>query len=291
MFDYHPWKERAGVYARLMRIDRPIGALLLLWPTMWALWIASEGHPDTLIVMVFLGGVFFMRAAGCVINDYADRAIDPHVSRTAARPLATGEVSPREALTLVVVLTVIAFALVLLMNPLTIGLSLVAVALAATYPFMKRYTYLPQVHLGLAFGWAVPMSFAAQTEKIPVVGWLLLLAVILWAVAYDTMYAMVDRDDDIKIGVKSTAILFGDADKVWIGVFQSLVLIVLLIVGYQTTLGPWYYLGVGVAALLSVYQQYLIRDRDPRGCFKAFLNNNWLGGAVFTGIVIDFLLD
>ena len=189
-----------------------------------------------------------------------------------------------------VILALLAFGLVLLMNRLTIWLSLVAVALAASYPFMKRYTYLPQVHLGLAFGWAVPMSFAAQTGTVSVVGWLLLLAVVLWAVAYDTMYAMVDRDDDIKIGVKSTAILFGEADKFWIGLFQIMVLTVLLIVGYQTTLGRWYYLGIGVAALLSVYQQYLIRYRDPRGCFKPSLNNNWLGAAVFAGIAINFLL-
>ena len=282
--------ERAGVYARLMRIDRPIGALLLLWPTMWALWIASEGHPDGLIVTVFLLGVFLMRAAGCVINDYADRRIDRHVSRTAARPLATGEASPREALTLFATLAVLAFGLVLLMNPLTISLSVIAVVLAASYPFMKRYTYLPQVHLGLAFGWAVPMSFAAQTAGVPVVAWLLLLAVVLWAVVYDTMYAMADRDDDIKIGVKSTAILFGESDRFWIGLFQILLVSVLLIIGYQTALGPWYYLGIGAAVLLSVYQQYLIRHRDPGECFKAFLNNNWLGGAVFAGIAVNFLV-
>lgn len=283
--------ERAGVYTRLMRIDRPIGALLLLWPTMWALWIASQGHPDLLVVTVFLLGVFLMRAAGCVINDYADRAIDAHVSRTAARPLATGEASPREALILFVTLALLAFGLVLLMNPLTILLSMVAVALAASYPFMKRYTYLPQVHLGLAFGWAVPMSFAAQTASVPVVAWLLLLAVVLWAVAYDTMYAMVDRDDDIKIGVKSTAILFGESDRLWIGLFQIMLVGVLLIVGYQTMLGPWYYLGIGAAVLLCVYQQHLIRHRDPRACFRAFLNNNWLGGAVFAGIAVNFLAD
>ena len=291
MFDLHVGRQKVGAYCRLMRINRPIGALLLLWPTMWALWIASAGHPDKFIVSVFLGGVFLMRAAGCVINDYADREIDPHVSRTAARPLASGEVSPREALILFVVLCVLAFGLVLLMNTLTIVLSLVALALALTYPFAKRYTYLPQVHLGLAFGWAVPMSFAAQTGQVPVVGWLLLLAVISWAVAYDTMYAMVDRDDDIKIGVKSTAILFGEADKIWIGFFQILVLVVLLIVGYQVELGPWYHLAVGVAGLLSAYQQFLIRNRDRQECFRAFLNNNWLGAVVFAGIATNFLMD
>ena len=232
-----------------------------------------------------------MRAAGCVINDYADRAIDPHVSRTATRPLATGEVSAREALILFMILALLAFALVLLMNTTTILLSLVAIALAASYPFMKRYTYLPQVHLGLAFGWAVPMSFAAQTGSVSVVGWLLLLAVVLWVVVYDTMYAMVDRNDDIKIGVKSTAILFGEADKVWIGVFQIMVLAVLLIIGYQMILGPWYYFGISIATVLFVYQDYLIRHRDPNGCFKAFLNNNWLGAAVFAGIVIHFVVD
>ena len=291
MFEPHLLIQRAVAYARLMRINRPIGTLLLLWPTMWSLWIASEGFPDGQILSVFLGGVFLMRAAGCVINDYADRAIDPFVSRTAARPLATGEVSPREALILFFVLVILAFGLVLLMNGLTIALSLVAVFLAATYPFMKRFTYLPQVHLGLAFGWAVPMSFAAHTGAVPIVGWLLLLAVISWAVAYDTMYAMVDRADDIQIGVKSTAILFAEADRVWIGVFQVLVLIILLIVGYQAKLGSFYYFGLGFASLFSAYQQYLIRKREPRACFKAFLNNNWFGACVFGGIVFHFLLD
>lgn len=291
MFDRHFLIERSSAYIRLMRINRPIGTLLLLWPTLWALWIASQGHPDTNILIVFLAGVFLMRAAGCVINDYADRGVDPFVSRTATRPLVTGEVRPREALILCFVLVTLAFGLVLMMNLLTIALSLVAVALAGIYPFMKRFTYLPQVHLGMAFGWAVPMSFAAQTGTIPTVGWLLLLAVISWAVAYDTMYAMVDRADDIQIGVKSTAILFADADRIWIGVFQGIVIIALIIVGYQAELGPSYYIGLGFASLLFAYQQYLIRDREPQNCFKAFLNNNWLGASVFVGIMFHYLFN
>ena len=282
-------RERALAYARLARADRPIGTLLLLWPTLWALWVAADGRPDPGIFCIFVLGVIFMRAAGCVINDYADRNIDAHVARTTARPLATGEVSSKEALALFLVLTLVSFILVLFLNGFTIALSLVAIALAASYPFMKRFTYLPQVHLGVAFGWAVPMSFAAHTDSVPPVAWLMLAAVVCWAVAYDTMYAMVDRDDDLKIGVKSTAILFGAGDRLWIGVFQIMFLIILLVVGQQAALGPWYFAGLVVALGFSVYHQYLIRDREPQRCFKAFLNNNLLGASVFAGIAMHYV--
>ena len=283
--------ERLHQYVRLTRLDRPIGTLLLLWPTLWSLWLASGGRPDPLVTAVFVAGVVLMRSAGCVINDYADRAIDPHVRRTRSRPLARGAVSPREALVLFAVLTLIAFGLVLLMNRMTVALSVVAVILAITYPFMKRHTHLPQVHLGLAFGWAVPMAWTAQTGHLPPLeGWLLLVATVLWAVAYDTMYAMVDREDDRHIGVKSTAILFGDLDRVLIGAFQLATLGVLIVVGVVADLGLFWYLGLGVAAALGAYQQVLIRDREPRQCFRAFLNNNWVGGAVFAGLAADTML-
>lgn len=280
--------EKLRCYAQLMRIDRPIGTLLLLWPTLWALWVAGEGRPDPLITLIFVVGVFLMRSAGCVINDYADRELDPHVRRTASRPLASGKVSAGEALTLFGVLGLLAFGLVLLLNPLTIALSIVGIILAATYPFMKRFTYLPQVHLGMAFGWAVPMAFAAQTGAVPAEAWLLLIGVVLWAVAYDTMYAMVDREDDVRIGVKSTAILFGESDRAWICAMQLGVLGVLCVFGTQAELGFWYYLSVVAAGLLFVYQQRLIREREPERCFQAFLNNNWLGATVFLGILLDY---
>ena len=223
-------KERLIQYARLMRLDRPIGIYLLLWPTLWALWIAGEGSPDALVVFVFIAGVTLMRSAGCVINDYADRNFDPHVERTRNRPIAAGRIKPKEALALFAVLCLLAFGLVLLMNRLTILLSLVGVMLAATYPFMKRYTHLPQVYLGAAFGWAVPMAFAAQTGTVPKEAGLLFVATVLWATAYDTMYGMVDREDDVKIGVKSTAILFGDSDRVIIAIIQILLIVVKLFI-------------------------------------------------------------
>ena len=284
-------RHRLQQYALLMRLDKPIGILLLLWPTLWGLWIAAEGKPDIGVFIVFSLGVLLMRSAGCVINDYADRKIDPHVARTKQRPIAAGNISPREALWLFIGLCLTAFALVLFMNILTIQLSFVGVLLAFIYPFTKRYTYLPQVFLGLAFGWAVPMVFAAQTGEVPQLAWLLLTGTVLWATAYDTMYAMVDRPDDLRIGVKSTAILFGEADKVIIGIIQALLILVLVLVGRQAELGVFYYLGVLVAAGFSVYQQLLIRDRQPSDCFKAFLNNNWFGCAVFSGIVVDYLFD
>ena len=282
-------RHRLQQYVLLMRLDKPIGILLLLWPTLWALWIAAEGKPSIGVFIVFSLGVVLMRSAGCVINDYADRKIDPHVARTKERPIAAGNISPREALWLFIGLCLTAFALVLFMNTLTIQLSFIGVLLAFIYPFTKRYTYLPQVFLGLAFGWAVPMVFAAQTGEVPQLAWLLLTGTVLWATAYDTMYAMVDRPDDLRIGVKSTAILFGEADKVIIGIIQTLLILVLVLVGRQAELGAFYYLGVLVASGFSVYQQVLIRDRQRSACFKAFLNNSWLGCAVFSGIVMDYL--
>ena len=283
-------KNRLTQYSRLMRLDRPIGIFLLLWPMLWALWIASEGSPNPLVLLVFASGVVLMRSAGCVINDYADRNYDPHVERTRDRPIAAGRVSPGEALTLFAVLCLTAFGLVLLMNRLTIMLSFVGVVLAALYPFMKRFTHLPQVFLGAAFGWAVPMVFAAQTGAVPKVAWLLFVATVLWATAYDTMYGMVDREDDLKIGVKSTAILFGEADRAIIATIQLLLLAALLMVGQTAGLGGYYYFGLLLASGLVLYQQYLIRERQPKACFQAFLNNNWFGAAVFTGLVLDYLV-
>jgi len=281
-------KERVRQYGLLMRVDRPIGTLLLLWPALWALWIAGEGRPDAFVTLVFVLGAFVMRSAGCVINDYADRDLDPHVARTRGRPLAAGHVTPREALLLFSFLCLLALALVLTLNRLTLLLSLAAVPLAVSYPFMKRFTYLPQVHLGIAFGWAVPMAFAAQTDSVPPVAWLILTGVVLWAVAYDTMYAMVDREDDIYVGVKSTAILFGELDRLMIGVVQLCFLVVMLLVGRQLDLGRYYYLGLAVAAGLALYQQYLIRNREPGECFKAFSNNNWLGAAILIALIVDY---
>ena len=281
--------ERAREYALLMRLDRPIGSLLLLWPALWALWLAGNGHPRPLVVVVFVLGVVLMRSAGCVINDYADRHVDPHVTRTRQRPLAAGRVTSREALTLFVVLCLLAFALVLLMNRLTVLMSIGGVVLAVIYPFMKRYTHLPQVMLGMAFGWAVPMAYAAQTGAVPPVAWLLFIATVLWDTAYDTMYAMVDRSDDLRIGVKSTAILFGEADRHLIALIQGLFFVVMIMVGQQLHLGFFYYGGLVVAAGLAVYQLLLIRRRDPGECFKAFLNNNWFGMVIFAGIVVHYL--
>jgi len=274
-----------------MRMHRPIGILLLLWPMYWALWIASKGEPDILVFVVFTLGVIFMRAAGCIINDYADRAVDPHVARTRTRPIATGEVEPVEALQLFAVLLILSFCLVLLMNQNTLLLSVGAVFLAIIYPFMKRYTHLPQVFLGAAFGWAVPMVYMAQTNTLQPVTGLLFLATVVWAVIYDTMYAMVDREDDIKIGVKSTAILFAELDKVLIGFFQVLFIITLIFIGQKAQLGSYYTLGIFSVVAFSVYQQYLIKDRKPVKCMQAFLNNNWLGLVLFVCIALDYWLD
>jgi len=275
-------------YIQLTRLNKPIGIFLLLWPTLWALWIAAEGVPDLQILYIFILGVVLMRSAGCVINDLADRNLDIHVARTQNRPIAAGKVMPQEAMVVVAILIFSSLILVLNLNPLTLKLSVVAVVLAIIYPFMKRYTYLPQFFLGLAFGWAAPMAFAAQTNTLPLVAWLLLFATVLWAVVYDTMYAMVDREDDIKAGIKSTAILFEDADRVIIGVIQLLVLFALVMVGNSSELGKYYYAGIAIAAVLSIYQQYLIKDRIPEHCFTAFLNSNWFGATVFTGVFLHY---
>lgn len=282
-------EDRLREYALLMRLHRPIGIYLLLWPTLWALWLAGQGQPPGSIVLVFVLGVALMRSAGCVMNDIADRNFDPHVARTRDRPLAAGRVSLREALGLAVGLCLIAFALVLTQNTLTILLSCVGLGLAATYPFMKRFHALPQAHLGAAFGWGIPMAYAAVTDTLPLLGWLLFLSNVLWSVIYDTQYAMVDREDDLKIGVKSSAILFGPHDKRIIGYLQGALLALLLGIGLLAGRGWIYYGGVLVAAWFALYQQYLIRDRAPEHCFKAFLNNNGFGLVIFCGLLLDFL--
>ncbi|GAB4272011.1 MAG: 4-hydroxybenzoate octaprenyltransferase [Methylomicrobium sp.] len=286
----HALIDKLKLYWRLARFDRPIGTLILLWPTLWGLWFASNGSPDPKILTIFVSGVILMRAAGCVVNDYADRDFDPHVERTKHRPIAAGHVAPKEALTLFVVLSLMAFALVLQLNLLTILLSFIGAFLAASYPFMKRYTHLPQAYLGFAFGWGVPMAYAAETESLPLVAWLLYLAAVLWALVYDTMYAMVDKDDDLKIGVKSTAILFGQKDREIIGFLQIVILVLLIAVGMMQQAGGVYYAGLIVAACFSVYQQKLIFHREKADCFKAFLNNNWFGLTVFLGVAGDYLL-
>lgn len=277
-------------YISLMRLDKPIGIFLLLWPTLWALLVASEGQPDPTIVLIFILGVIVMRSAGCVINDYADRDIDRHVSRTQNRPLTAGRLSTTDAKLLFLLLCVMALYLVLQLNRLTLLLSVVGVLLAASYPFMKRITHLPQVYLGAAFGWAVPMAFAAQTNAVPPIAWLMFTATVLWATAYDTMYAMVDREDDVALGIKSTAILFGESDRRIIGIIQLMLLVCLIMIGRQAELGAYYYAGVLVAGGLAVYQQFLIRYREREGCFRAFLNNNWFGAAVFAGMLLDYMV-
>lgn len=282
-----PWKRRLNAYWRLMRGDRPIGVLLLLWPTWWALWIAAKGIPPLWTLFVFTAGVWLTRSAGCVVNDYADRWLDPQVERTKSRPLATGEVSGREALLVFAVLMVVAFALVLSLNRLTVWLSFVGLFLAASYPYLKRYTYLPQVYLGMAFGWGIPMAFAAVQGKLPALAWVLYAANILWSTAYDTWYAMVDRDDDIRAGAKSTAILFGDLDLVIQGILYVLFFAALALVGRQAGLGAYYWAGICVAALLVVYEFVIARKRERATCFKAFLHNNWVGAVVFLGIAVD----
>ena len=275
-------------YHRLMRTDKPIGALLLLWPTLWALWVATPGLPPLWILAVFVAGVWLMRAAGCVVNDYADRKFDGHVKRTANRPLPSGDVTEKEARTLFVVLILLSFLLVLTLNTMTILLSVAALALAWVYPFMKRYTHLPQVVLGAAFGWSIPMAFAAVSESVPLSCWLMFLANILWAVAYDTQYAMVDRDDDLKIGVKSTAILFGRQDKLIIGILQVAVLGLMVGIGYLNQLNGAFYAAIAAAGVLFIYQQKLIANREREACFKAFLNNNYVGLVLFLGLAVSY---
>ena len=280
---------KARAFWQLARFDRPIGSLLLLWPTLWALFLAGDGFPKVDVLVVFVLGVVFMRAAGCVINDFADRNVDGHVKRTANRPMPSGKVSEREALGLFILLVLVSFLLVLTMNNLTIMLSVVAVMLAAAYPFMKRYTHLPQLVLGAAFGWSIPMAYAAQSGTLPTVAWLLFVANILWTVAYDTLYAMVDRDDDIKVGIKSTAILFGRFDKLIIGILQLVTIMLLIAIGGILQLNQGYYWALLVASALFVYQQMLIQGRQREQCFKAFLNNNYVGMVIFIGISLSVL--
>ena len=277
-------------YARLMRIDKPIGTLLLLWPTLWALWIAAEGWPPLYILAIFIAGTFLMRSAGCVINDYADRDFDGHVERTRNRPLATGVVSPGEALALAAVLSAAAFVLVLPLNTLTILLSVPALLLAGSYPFTKRFYAIPQAYLGIAFGFGIPMAFAAVTGTVPATGWLMLLANIFWAVAYDTEYAMVDRPDDLKIGIKTSAITFGRHDVLAVMLCYAAAFALLAVVGVLAGLGFAWYLGLVVACAIAGYHYTLIRARERADCFKAFRHNNWVGGAIFAGLFIDLLL-
>ena len=275
------WKA----YIQLMRLNKPIGSLLLLWPTLWALWLAANGLPQWHVLIVFVLGVLFMRSAGCVINDFADRKVDGFVQRTRARPFPSGRVSSKQALTLFFVLVFSCFLMVLTMNRLTIQMSLVAVVLAALYPFMKRYTHWPQLFLGLAYSWAIPMAYAAQTNSIPLEAWLLMIANCCWTIAYDTFYAMVDRDDDLKVGIKSTAILFGRFDKLAIGCLQLVTLLLLAWIGHLHEMSGIYFLGLIASGGFFVYQQQLARFREREPCFRAFLNNNYAGMMVFIAIV------
>ena len=283
----HP---RAGAFIALMRLDKPIGIYLLLWPTLWALWIAGKGAPSLANIAIFVVGVILMRSAGCVINDFADRKIDGHVARTRQRPLSSGKIQSREAILLFCLLVASSFVLVLLTNANTVWLSFGGLALAACYPFMKRYTYYPQVVLGAAFSWGMPMAFMAETGELPATLWLLYMANLLWTVAYDTYYAMTDRADDLKIGVKSTAILFGDADRVIIATLQGMALLCLLLAGQRFELGLYYNLGLLVAAACFAWEFHLTRRREPQACFQAFLHNHWAGLAIFVGIVLDYAL-
>ena len=280
---------RLREYARLMRLDRPIGIWLLLWPVLWALWVSADGHPDERLFVIFVIGTFVMRSAGCVMNDFADREFDPHVRRTADRPLAKQSVSTAEALGLFAVLALIALALVIPLNRPTQVLALIGGVLAVTYPFLKRFFSLPQAYLGAAFGWSVPMAFAAQSGSVPPIAWVMFLSVVCWTTAYDTMYAMVDREDDLVIGIRSSAILFGRADRLIIGALQAGALFGLALVGLMAALGRWYWAGLAVAAALAIRQQVLIRARDPDRCFSAFLNNNLFGLVVFAGILLHYL--
>ena len=292
---FHPWtihelpRILGGLqeYARLMRLDRPIGIWLLLWPTLWALWISSRGKPNPRIFIIFVAGTVLMRSAGCAVNDYADRSFDPHVARTKNRPLAAGRISPLEALVLFALLSMTALMLALQLNKSTLLLAVAGGFLAVSYPFVKRFLAVPQMYLGVTFGWGIPMAFMAQYEQVPRVAWLLLLANVLWVTVYDTIYAMVDRDDDLKIGVRSTAILFGDSDRHIIAVLQIMTLLSLYLVGGIIHMGYWYDAGLWAGAAFFVYQLWLIRGRDREACFRAFLNNNYFGMAVFIGMALE----
>jgi 4-hydroxybenzoate polyprenyltransferase len=276
-------------YARLVRLDRPIGIWLLLWPTLWALWLSSAGRPDEWVFVVFVLGVVLMRSAGCAINDYADREFDPRVERTKARPVAAGRIAPAEAIGVYVVLSLVALGLVLTLSTVTVYYALAGGVLAIVYPFLKRFFPLPQLWLGAAFSWSIPMAYAAQLGVVPRTAWLLFIAGVLWSAVYDTMYAMVDRDDDLKIGVKSAAILFGDADRAIVASMQAMVLVALWMVGRQAALGHWFSGALVVGGLLFAWQQWLIRNREREPCFRAFLNNHWFGLVVFAGIALDYL--
>ncbi len=280
---------KAKAYWQLMRMNRPIGSLLLMWPTVWALILSAQGIPDVKVLIVFIAGVFMMRSAGCVINDFADRKVDGHVKRTAERPLPSGAVTAKEAIVLFLVLSIASFLLVLTMNPLTIKLSFAGIVLAFIYPFMKRFTHLPQLFLGLAFSWSIPMAWAAQANELPLVVWFVFVINVLWTIAYDTQYAMVDRDDDLQIGIKSTAILFGRYDKMIIGVLQLITIAMLIALGYHYQLTTSYYWGLLVAGALFVYQQRLIRHRERQPCFQAFLNNNYVGMVIAIGLLVSYL--
>ena len=283
--------ERLNAYERLMRLDKPIGILLLAWPTLWGLWLSSGGKPDWVVLWIFVLGVVLMRSAGCVINDYADRDFDPHVGRTRDRPLATGLVSPREALALAAGLALLALLLILpLRNVLLIQLAVVAAVLAATYPYTKRFFALPQAYLGIAFGFGIPMAYAAHLEAVPAIAWWLLAANVFWAIAYDTEYAMVDREDDLKIGIKTSAITFGRHDVSAVMICYGISLALLVYAGWRIHLGWAYYTGLFLAAGVAAYHYTLIRERDRSKCFRAFLHNNWFGAAVFAGIVLDLYL-
>ncbi|HEY3300648.1 MAG TPA: 4-hydroxybenzoate octaprenyltransferase [Methylophilaceae bacterium] len=277
---------KLNAYERLMRLDKPIGILLLLWPTLWALWIAGEGHPEPIFIAIFTMGTILMRSAGCVMNDIADRKYDAHVARTQARPLATGEVTVKEAMLLAAALSLIAFGLVLFLNQLTIELSFCALFLAASYPLTKRFLAIPQAYLGIAFGFGIPMAFAALTGEVPAVAWLMLLANIFWAVAYDTEYAMVDREDDLKIGIRSSAIFFGQRDVAIIMMCYAATLVLMAAVGYIVKMHWPYYIGIAIAAIIALYHYSLIKNRDRAACFKAFLHNNWFGAAIFVGFLL-----
>ncbi len=275
-------------YGKLMRVDKPIGIWLLLWPTLWGLWLAGKGNPDQGLFVIFVLGVIVMRSAGCVLNDYVDRKIDPYIERTRTRPIASGAVSPLEALTLFAALSLIAVGLATMLNRPAQVLAIVAASLTVAYPFVKRYVSIPQFVLGAAFGWAVPMAFAAQTGTTPALAWLVFGTAMIWAVIYDTFYAMVDREDDLKVGVKSTAILFGDVDLFVIAGLQLLMLVALLLIGFRAELGTWYYLSVAAAGILMAWHLWLARDRQPAGCFSAFLKNHHIGLVVFLGIVLHY---
>lgn len=281
--------ERLELYEKLMRLDKPIGILLLIWPTLWGLWFASNGHPAWMIVWIFVLGTVLMRSAGCVVNDYADRDFDPYVARTKDRPLAAGRISGKEALLLAAFLALLAFLLILPLNTLVLVLSVPALLLAVSYPYTKRFFAIPQAYLGIAFGFGIPMAYAALQGEVPMQAWLLLLANIFWSIAYDTEYAMVDRADDLKIGIKTSAITFGRYDVVAIMVCYGAALGLLALVGWQYQRGLAYYLGLVVAAGIAIYHYGLIRSREPAQCFRAFLHNHWLGLAVFIGLVLDYV--